>query len=57
MIKLKEYIFLSEVKTVFATFSIDCTKSFEGIKIPHRKHNCSDCDTGKFIVIVLQNQN
>ena len=26
---------------------IDWTKTFEGIKIPHRKQDCSDCDNGK----------
>ena len=44
MIKLDEYISLSEGKTVSGRFSIDWTKTFEGIKIPHRKQNCRDCD-------------
>ena len=48
MIKLEEYISLSEGKTVSGRFSIDWTKTFEGIKIPHRKQDCSDCDNGKF---------
>ena len=46
-IKLDEYISLSEGKTVSGRFSIDWTKTFEGIKIPHRKQDCSDCDNGK----------
>ena len=48
MIKLEEYISLSEGKTVSGRFSIDWTKTFEGIRIPHRKHNCSDCNNKKF---------
>ena len=48
MIKLDEYISLSEGKTVSGRFSIDWTKTFEGIKIPHRKQDCSDCDNTKF---------
>ena len=48
MIKLEEYISLSEGKTVSGRFSIDWTKTFEGIKIPHRKQDCSDCDNKKF---------
>ena len=47
MIKLDEYISLSEGKTVSGRFSIDWTKTFEGIKIPHKKQNCSDCDKEK----------
>ena len=43
MIKLNEYISLSEGKTVSGRFSIDWTKTIEGVKIPHRKQNCSDC--------------
>ena len=48
MIRLYEYISLSEGKTVSGRFSIDWTKTFEGIKIPHRKQNCSNCDNTKF---------
>ena len=48
LIKLEEYISLSEGKTVSGRFSIDWTKTFEGIKIPHRKQDCSDCDNTKF---------
>ena len=47
MIKLNEYISLSEGKTVSGRFSIDWTKTFEGIKIPHRKQDCSECDNRK----------
>ena len=47
MIKLDEYISLSEGKTVSGSFSIDWTKTFEGINIPHRKQDCLICDNGK----------
>ena len=47
MIKLDEYISLSEGKTVSGIFSIDWTKTFEGIKTPHRKQDCSDWDNRK----------
>ena len=47
MINFEEYITLSEGKTVSGRFSIDWTKTFEGIKIPHRKQDCLDCDNGK----------
>ena len=47
MIKLEKYISLAEGKTVSGRFSIDWTKTFEGIKIPHRKQDCSDCDNRK----------
>ena len=47
MIKLEEYITISEGKTVSGRFSIDWTKTFEGIKIIHRKEDCSDCDNKK----------
>ena len=47
MIKLEEYISLAEGKTVSGRFLIDWTKTFEGIKIPHRKQDCSDCDNRK----------
>ena len=47
MIKLDEYIILSEGKTISDTFSIDWTKTFEGTKIPHRKQSCLDCDNKK----------
>ena len=48
MMKLDEYISLSERKTVSGKFSIDLTKTIEGIKIPHRKQGCSDCDNKNF---------
>ena len=47
MTKLDGYISLSEGKTVSGRFSIDWTKTFEGIKKPHRTEDCSDCDKGK----------
>ena len=47
MIKLDEDISLSEGKTVSGRFSIEWTKTFEGIKVPQRKQECSDCDKGK----------
>ena len=47
MIKLDEYISLSEGKSVSGRFLIYWTKTFEGIKIPHREQDCIDCDNGK----------
>ena len=47
MIKLDEYKSLSDGKNVSGRFSIDWTNTFEGIKTPHRKQDCSDCDNGK----------
>ena len=47
LIKLEEFISFLEGKTVTGWFSIDCTKTFEGIKILHRKQDCLDCDNGK----------
>ena len=47
LIKLDEYRSLLEGKTVSGRFSIDWTKTFEGIKIPHRKQDCSECDNRK----------
>ena len=47
MIKLDEYILLSEGKTVSGRFSIDWTKTCERIKRPHRKQGCLDCDNTK----------
>ena len=43
MIKLNEYMSLSEGKTIFGRFSIDGTKSLEGIKIQHQKQDCLYC--------------
>ena len=47
MIKLEEYISLAEGKSVSGRFSIDWTRTFEAIKIPHRKQDCSECDNRK----------
>ena len=47
LIKLEEYISLSEGRTVSGRFSIDWTKTFEGVKIPHRKQDCSNCKNEK----------
>ena len=47
MIKLDEFISLSERNTVSGRFSIDWSKTFEGIKIPHRKQGCLDCNIVK----------
>ena len=35
MIKLNDFISVSEGKPAFGRFSIDSTKTFEGIKVPH----------------------
>ena len=42
-INMNELISQSERKTISGRFTIDWTKSFEGIKIPHRKQDCLDC--------------
>ena len=47
MIKLDDYISLSEGKTVSGRSSIDWTKTFEGKKILHRKQDCFNCDNGR----------
>ena len=47
MIELNEYISVSEGKVIFGRFSIDWTKTFEGMKIPHEKQDCLDSDFGK----------
>ena len=47
MVKLEEYISLSEEKAVSGRFSIDWTKTVERIKIPHRNQNCSHCNNDK----------
>ena len=47
MIKLNEFISLSEGKTISRRFSIDWTKTFERTKIPHMKPVCLDCVNGK----------
>ena len=46
-IKLEEFISLSEKETVSSRFSIDWTKTFEVVEIPHRKQACLDCDIKK----------
>ena len=53
MINPDEYKSLSEGKTVSGRLSIDWTKTFEGIKIPHRKQDCSDGDNQKIKMTVL----
>ena len=47
MIKKEKFISLSEGKTVSGRFSIGWITTFEGIKIPHRKQDCLDCDNRK----------
>ena len=53
MIKLEEYITLSEGKTVSGRFSIDWTKTFEGIKSHTENKNIQIVIMEKFVVIVL----
>ena len=47
MVKLDEFISLSEGNNISGKFSIDWTKTFEGIEIPRRKQDCLECDNGK----------
>ena len=47
MIKLNDFISLSEANIISERFSIDWTETFQGIKIPHRKQNSFDCENGK----------
>ena len=47
MIKLDESISLSRGGTVSGGFSIELSKTFKRIKMPHRKQNCLDCDNTK----------
>ena len=47
MRKLEDFVSLSDGKTVSGRFSIDGTETFQGKKIPHRKQDCLDCDSGK----------
>ena len=47
MMEFEDFICLSDGKTLSGRFSIDWTKTFEGIKIPHRKQDCVDCDNEK----------
>ena len=44
MIQLNEFISLSERKTISGRFSIDWTKTFEGIKIPHKTQDYIYCE-------------
>ena len=55
MINLHEYLSLSEGNTVSGRLSFDWTKSFQGIKIPHQKQDCSVVMMEKIVVIVLKN--
>ena len=50
MMKLNYVLSLSEGKAVSGRFAIDSTKTFEGIKIPHRKPFYLDCDNEKFCI-------
>ena len=45
-IKQDEYTSFLEGKTGLVRFSIDRTKTLDGIKLFHRKRDCSDCDSG-----------
>ena len=45
--KLNDSISLSEGKTVCPRFSIDWTKTFEGVRLPYRKQDRLDCDNEK----------
>ena len=47
MIKLNEFLSLSEEKAVSGTILIDWTKTVERLKTLHRKQSCLDCDNGK----------
>ena len=49
MIKLNDFISLSGKKTVSGRFSTDWTKTFEGIKLPHRNQDCLDCNNEIFL--------
>ena len=48
MMKLVEYMSLSEGRAISGRFSIDWTKSFEGIKTIHRKQDCLECENEYF---------
>ena len=45
--KLDENLSLSEGKNLSDRLSVDWTKTFKGIKKPHRKQNWLGCDNGK----------
>ena len=51
MIKLNEFLSLSKGKTISGQ-TFDWAKSFEGIKIPHRKLDCLDCKMNSCVVNV-----
>ena len=46
-IKLIEFISPSKVKPLSGRFPFHCTETFEGIKRPHQKPDCLDCDNRK----------
>ena len=48
-IELNELISLLGGKTLSGRVSIDWTKSFESIKIPHRKQGCLECKKGNYL--------
>ena len=50
IVKLTETISLSEGKAVSGRFSVDWTKTFEGVKIRHRKQGCLDCDSSEGVL-------
>ena len=54
MIKLNEFLSLSEGKTISSRFLIDWTKSIERIKIPYRSQDDRNVKTKLFVVIVLK---
>ena len=47
MIKVNEFLSLSERKTISGRFPFDWTKSIKRIKIPHQKQDCLDSNNGK----------
>ena len=48
MIKLDQYLSLSEGKPISGRSSRDSTKTFEGIKTPDGKQGCLECKNTKF---------
>ena len=44
MIKLDYFLSLSEGESMSGRFLNDWKKSFEGIKIPHQKPSCLECE-------------
>ena len=53
MMKLIDYISLLEGKTISGGFSIDRTKLFEGIRLPHWKQDYVDCQLNWCVVNLL----